>query len=340
MTSHLSFSLVGFALSCGQRVTFEEPELSLSCGQRSILGKPELPLSCGQRSILGKPELPLSCGQRVTFFAGAKKVTKETPSRAEPAQEDPVGLRRRCAESHAQLSLRMLICTLLDSGIEAELGDSSALNEGRLFRLRRTSCLAHRSPVRKISARRICETELLGLRRTSCLANRLPVRKISAPRTCETELLSLRRTSCLANRSPVRKISARRICETEFLGLRRTSCLANRWRVRKISARRICETELLSLRRTSCPWDVSRACRISVRQTWACSDSTRCFFGDFLCTSKESYTLAAGQRKLWHSETHPFAERKRKPQEPRRYPLAAGQRKLERFGKIESGAPA
>ncbi|HXR63645.1 MAG TPA: hypothetical protein VN720_08915, partial [Rudaea sp.] len=157
MTSHLSFSLVGFALSCGQRVTFEEPELSLSCGQRSILGKPELPLSCGQRSILGKPELPLSCGQRVTFFAGAKKVTKETPSRAEPAQEDPVGLRRRCAESHAQLSLRMLICTLLDSGIEAELGDSSALNEGRLFRLRRTSCLAHRSPVRKISARRICE---------------------------------------------------------------------------------------------------------------------------------------------------------------------------------------
>jgi hypothetical protein len=26
-------------------------------------------------------ELPLSCGQRVTFFAGAKKVTKETPSR-------------------------------------------------------------------------------------------------------------------------------------------------------------------------------------------------------------------------------------------------------------------
>ena len=66
MTSHLSFSLVGFALSCGQRVTFEEPELSLSCGQRSILGK---------------PELPLSCGQRVTFFAGAKKVTKETPFR-------------------------------------------------------------------------------------------------------------------------------------------------------------------------------------------------------------------------------------------------------------------
>jgi hypothetical protein len=26
-------------------------------------------------------ELPLSCGQRVTFFAGAKKVTKETPFR-------------------------------------------------------------------------------------------------------------------------------------------------------------------------------------------------------------------------------------------------------------------
>ena len=28
------------------------------------------------------------------------------------------------------------------------------------------------------------------------------------------------------------------------------------------------------------------------------SDSRRCFFGDFLCTSKESYPLAAGQRKL------------------------------------------
>jgi len=26
-------------------------------------------------------ELPLSCGQRVTFFAGAKKVTKETPEK-------------------------------------------------------------------------------------------------------------------------------------------------------------------------------------------------------------------------------------------------------------------
>ena len=28
------------------------------------------------------------------------------------------------------------------------------------------------------------------------------------------------------------------------------------------------------------------------------SDSRRCFFGDFLCTSKESYPLAVGQRKL------------------------------------------
>jgi len=28
-----------------------------------------------------KPKLPLSCGQRVTFFAGAKKVTKETPEK-------------------------------------------------------------------------------------------------------------------------------------------------------------------------------------------------------------------------------------------------------------------
>ena len=66
MTSHLSFSLVGFALSCGQRVTFEEPEL---------------PLSFGRRATFEVQELPLSCGQRVTFFAGAKKVTKETPFR-------------------------------------------------------------------------------------------------------------------------------------------------------------------------------------------------------------------------------------------------------------------
>jgi len=28
------------------------------------------------------------------------------------------------------------------------------------------------------------------------------------------------------------------------------------------------------------------------------SDSRRCFFGDFLYTSKESYPLAVGQRKL------------------------------------------
>ena len=32
------------------------------------------------------------------------------------------------------------------------------------------------------------------------------------------------------------------------------------------------------------------------------SDSKGCFFGDFLCTSKESYPLAAGQRKLWLSK--------------------------------------
>ena len=32
------------------------------------------------------------------------------------------------------------------------------------------------------------------------------------------------------------------------------------------------------------------------------SDSKRHFFGDFLCASKESYPLAAGQRKLWLSQ--------------------------------------
>jgi len=256
----------------------------LSIGRRAPFEVPQLPLFCSRRATCEEHELPLSYGQRVTFFAGAKKVTKETPSRAEPAQEDMIGYRKACEEPHVQLGLRRPDCAPSECKAEAKLNNRCAPHPSARFRLRRTSCLANRFPVRKISARRICETEFLGLRRTSCLANRLPVRKISA--------------------------------------------------------RRICETELLSLRRTSCPWDVSRACRISVRQTWACSDSTRCFFGDFLCTSKESYTLAAGQRKLWHSETHPFAERKRKPQEPRRYPLAAGQRKLERFGKIESGAPA
>jgi hypothetical protein len=30
-------------------------------------------------SVFFERGLPLSCGQRVTFFAGAKKVTKETP---------------------------------------------------------------------------------------------------------------------------------------------------------------------------------------------------------------------------------------------------------------------
>ena len=32
--------------------------------------------------------------------------------------------------------------------------------------------------------------------------------------------------------------------------------------------------------------------RLLARLTWGCSDSKRCFFGDFLCTSKESYPLA------------------------------------------------
>src|SRR3954466_4800139 len=40
----------------------------------------------------------------------------------------------------------------------------------------------------------------------------------------------------------------------------------------------------------------------SERQTWGGSDSKRCFFGDFLCTSKESYPLAEGQWKPWLSK--------------------------------------
>jgi len=247
----------------------------LSIGRRAPFEVPQLPLFCSRRATCEEHELPLSYGQRVTFFAGAKKVTKETPSRAEPAQEDMIGYRKACEEPHVQLGLRRPDCAPSECKAEAKLNNRCAPHPSARFRLRRTSCLANRFPVRKISARRICETEFLGLRRTSCLANRLPVRKISA--------------------------------------------------------RRICETELLSLRRTSCPWDVSRACRISVRPTWARSDSERCFFGDFLCTGKESYPLAAGQRKLSHFKSCPPAKGQRKLSLLESYPVAAGQRKLSHF---------
>ena len=45
----------------------------------------------------------------------------------------------------------------------------------------------------------------------------------------------------------------------------------------------------------ACNGRVSKECvstnrRLS-RGSWGCSDSKRCFFGDFLCTSKESYPL-------------------------------------------------
>ena len=223
----------------------------LSIGRRAPFEVPQLPLFCSRRATCEEHELPLSYGQRVTFFAGAKKVTKETPSRAEPAQEDMIGYRKACEEPHVQLGLRRPDCAPSECKAEAKLNNRCAPHPSARFRLRRTSCLA------------------------------------------------------------------------------------NRWRVRKISARRICETELLSLRRTSCPWDVSRACRISVRPTWARSDSERCFFGDFLCTGKESYPLAAGQRKLSHFKSCPPAKGQRKLSLPESYPLAAGQRKFR-----QTGAPA
>src|SRR5215510_10144107 len=39
-------------------------------------------------------------------------------------------------------------------------------------------------------------------------------------------------------------------------------------------------------------WKCVRYFTPSVRLTWGGSDSKRCFFGDFLCTSKESYPMA------------------------------------------------
>jgi hypothetical protein len=190
-------------LSCGQRVTFKVPELPLSCGQRVTFKVPELPLSCGQWVTCGVPELTLSCGKTVTFFAGAKKVTKETPSRAEPAQEDTIGSWKACEESRAQLGLRR------SAGAASDCFSTDSWHR---------SALGH---------------------------------------------------------------------------------------------------ELVSLRRTSCLWNLSRVRRFSACRTWARSDSERCFFGDFLCTGKESYPLAAGQRKLWLLE---------------RYMLAAGQRKQRHSG--------
>ena len=44
------------------------------------------------------------------------------------------------------------------------------------------------------------------------------------------------------------------------------------------------------------------------------SDSKRCFFGDFLYTSKESYPLAVGQRKLVLLNVKKQKKKKRKPE--------------------------
>ena len=60
---------------------FGEPELSMP-GPGAVLR-----FSCGERVNLSGAELPLSCGERVTFFAGAKKVTKETPFESEHPQD-------------------------------------------------------------------------------------------------------------------------------------------------------------------------------------------------------------------------------------------------------------
>jgi hypothetical protein len=214
MTVHLSLLSKRLPLSFGQPVTLKVQQLPLSCGQRVTFKVPELPLSCGQWVTFGVPELPLSCGQRVTFFAGAKKVTKETPSRAEPAQEDTIGSWKACEESRAQLGLRR------SAGAASDCFSTDSWHR---------SALGH---------------------------------------------------------------------------------------------------ELVSLRRTSCLWNLSRVRRFSARRTWARSDSERCFFGDFLCTGKESYPLAAGQRKLSLLERYMLAAGQRKLWLLERYMLAAGQRKL------------
>ena len=126
-----------------------------------------------------EPELPLSFGQRVTFFAGAKKVTKETPFKSEPSQEGLLGCRKRCAKFHSQLGF------------------------GKL---------------------------------TRAFANSKPASSSwSRVSTFENERANLRQKN--------------RLC------------------------------------------DSPAHFRFALRQTWACSDSKRHFFGDFLCASKESYPL-------------------------------------------------
>jgi hypothetical protein len=97
------------------------------------------------------------------------------------------------------------------------------------------------------------------------------------------------------------------------------------------------EAGLFRLRRTSCLWDSSRARRFSAHRTWARSDSERCFFGDFLCTSKESYTLAEGQRKLRQFGSYPLLRRRSGSScFPRNSVSEDGERLLRR--EIESGA--
>jgi hypothetical protein len=217
-------------LSCGRRATSELPGFPLSYGQREILIVPGLPLCCGQRVIfevrrfllsLGS-ELPLSCGQRVTFFAGAKKVTKETPSESELAQEEPIRFWIGRAESHGQLGFLTLTREPLD------YGDTHS--------------------------------------------------------DCRAAMES------------------------------RVGCA-------------LLATELVNLRWKNRPGHSSRNCRFVVGQTWARSDSKRCFFGDFLCTSKESYPLAAGQRKLWNCESYPLTAGQRKLRHCESYPRATGQQK-------------
>ena len=70
------------------------------------------------------------------------------------------------------------------------------------------------------------------------------------------------------------------------------------------------ENALVNSRQKNRPSDSPAHFRIAVRQTWARSDSKRCFFGDFLCTSKEGYPLAAGQRKHLFSRTDKFEQMK------------------------------
>jgi len=236
--------------------------------------------------------------QRVTFFAGAKKVTKETPFQSEPPLRMRSGNLRGCEDLQVIASSRG--CMRRASNAQ-KLRRGSGVGRANFFDLHALSMKAGASAVP-------------ADQRVTFFAGAKKVTK-ETPFQSEPPLRKRRRNLRASDgfqaitwlRRGVRRASNTQMLEHCSVLTRRH---APSFAVLLASEK--------NLRGDVVTWNPSTFHSFPRRFLSGGSDSKRCFFGDFLCTSKESYPLV---RRTSGSSCSVCTSKES-------YPLAAGQRKL------------